>query len=42
MEKTEPLIAYYRERGILLQVDAGQDVQGVASEIESKLEMLQW
>ena len=42
MEKTEPLIAYYRERGILLQVDAGQDVEGVASEIESKLEKQQW
>lgn len=40
--KTKPLIAYYRDRGILLEVDAGQSVEEVAAEIERKLDEQPW
>ncbi|MFO8035968.1 MAG: adenylate kinase [Anaerolineales bacterium] len=38
IEKTKPLISYYRDRGILVEVDAGQDVEAVAADIEQKLD----
>jgi adenylate kinase len=42
IEKTKPLISYYRDRGILIEVDAGQGVEEVATDIEEKLDEQRW
>jgi adenylate kinase family enzyme len=36
-ETTGPLVAYYRQRGILVAVDADQPPDSVTAEIESAL-----
>jgi adenylate kinase len=37
-EQTEPLIAYYRERGLLEEVDGSGDIETVAKRIQEALE----
>jgi adenylate kinase len=36
-ETTSPLVAYYRERGILLEVDGNQPPDAITAEIEARL-----
>jgi adenylate kinase len=40
-EKTEPLIAYYEEKGILRRVDGEQDPDSVSDRIRALLATLQ-
>ncbi len=37
LEQTEPLIAYYRERGLLLEIDGFQSIEGVTRQLLSAL-----
>ncbi|WP_456330571.1 adenylate kinase [Archaeoglobus sp.] len=39
-ENTEPLIDYYRKRGVLYDVDGTKDIEGVWKEIEAILEKI--
>ena len=34
---TSPLIAYYRDRGILLEVNGDQPVEAITAEIQARL-----
>jgi len=40
VQDTVPVVEYYRERGILLEVDGTREIQSVAVEIEQRLEAL--
>ncbi|MBV9322611.1 MAG: adenylate kinase [Chloroflexi bacterium] len=42
LEDTVPVVDYYRERGILREVDGTQDIETVAAEIERQLEAAVW
>jgi adenylate kinase family enzyme len=37
---TEPLVAYYRQRGILLSIKADQDVSSLTAELVKKIKKL--
>jgi adenylate kinase len=39
---TVPVVEYYRERGILYQIDGTQDIESVASEIERQIGAAVW
>jgi adenylate kinase family enzyme len=38
LQDTVPVVDYYRERGILAEIDGTQDIDAVASAIEAQLE----
>jgi len=38
IEKTKPLISYYEDRGILVEVDAEQSIEEVSADIEALLD----
>ena len=40
IQDTVPVVEYYRERGILREIDGTLDIDAVATEIERQLEAL--
>ncbi len=40
LEQTEPLIAYYRERGLLVEVDGKQPIDQVKEDLFAALEQV--
>jgi adenylate kinase len=42
LQDTVPVVDYYRERGILRQIDGTQDIDAVADEIERQIETAVW
>jgi adenylate kinase len=42
LKETEPVIEYYRERGILHEIDGTRDIDEVSVEIERQLEAAVW
>jgi len=42
LDKTLPLIDYYKEKGVLINIDANKDIDDIQSEISSIMEMSKW
>ena len=42
LKDTVPVVEYYRERGILREIDGTRDIEAVAGEIERQLEAAVW
>ena len=42
IQDTVPVVEYYRERGILRQIDGTLDIEAVAGEIERQIESAVW
>jgi adenylate kinase family enzyme len=36
-EQTEPLLAFYRDRGVFVEIDAGNDVERVGRALDAAL-----